>query len=97
VNNTRLCTFAPAALSPDPDLLPDPALIALLLSTETANTATSARPYSLVSLHDIPGLLFSAPDTLIEFALHATPSKEQKSKNKRQQKKGKKQRKNVGK
>jgi hypothetical protein len=72
VNKTSALIFSPAALTPDPDMLPDPYLIERFLRmsgtealAQPANTVHH-QPYSLVSLHNgTPGLLFASTDILL--------------------------------
>lgn len=94
MNKTSALIFSPAALTPDPDMLPDPYLIErfLRMSDEGAlaePSNTVHQPYSLVSLHNgTPGLLFASTDTLLASVTHPTqpekkPERHKKSKRKR--------------
>lgn len=97
MNKTSVLIFSPAALTPDPDMLPDPYLIERFLHmsdggalSEPSNTVH--QPYSLVSLHNgTPGLLFASTDTLLASVTRPEQSEkkpERHKKSKRKKSKG---------
>jgi len=103
VNKTSALIFSPAALTPDPDMLPDPYLIERFLRMSDAEALaepsnTVHQPYSLVSLHNgTPGLLFASTDTLLASVTRpAQPECSERSKKKPERHKKNKCKRNTG-